>query len=48
MKEGRVAASGVPEDILTKELIGEVFDVECETYRNPVTGALGIAYLETR
>lgn len=48
MKEGRVAASGVPEDILTKELIREVFDVECETYRNPVTGALGIAYLETR
>ncbi|MEK3903525.1 MULTISPECIES: ABC transporter ATP-binding protein [unclassified Paenibacillus] len=48
MKEGRVAASGVPEDILTKELIGEVFDVECETYRNPVTGALGIAYLETK
>ncbi|MEK3756989.1 ABC transporter ATP-binding protein [Paenibacillus sp. FSL R7-0337] len=48
MKEGRVAASGVPEDILTKELIGEVFDVACETYRNPVTGALGIAYLETR
>lgn len=48
MKEGQVAASGKPEDILTKELIGEVFDVACETYRNPVTGALGIAYLETR
>lgn len=48
MKEGRVAASGKPADILTKELIGEVFDVACETYCNPVTGALGIAYLETR
>ncbi|QUL56813.1 ABC transporter ATP-binding protein [Paenibacillus tritici] len=48
MKEGRVAACGKPEDILTKELIGEVFDVSCETYRNPVTGALGIAYLQTR
>ncbi|AIQ51901.1 ABC transporter ATP-binding protein [Paenibacillus sp. FSL R7-0331] len=48
MKQGQVAASGRPEDILTKELIGQVFDVACETYRNPVTGALGIAYLETR
>ncbi|WNS43906.1 ABC transporter ATP-binding protein [Paenibacillus sp. MMS20-IR301] len=48
MKQGQVAASGKPEDILTKELIGQVFDVVCETYRNPVTGALGIAYLETR
>ncbi|MDF9842338.1 MULTISPECIES: ABC transporter ATP-binding protein [unclassified Paenibacillus] len=47
MKQGQVAACGKPEDILTKELIGQVFDVACETYRNPVTGALGIAYLET-
>ncbi|KWX78174.1 ABC transporter [Paenibacillus riograndensis] len=48
MKKGQVAACGKPEDILTKELIGQVFDVACETYRNPVTGALGIAYLEAQ
>ncbi|ASA20411.1 ABC transporter ATP-binding protein [Paenibacillus donghaensis] len=48
MNKGRVVASGKPEEILTKQLIGEVFDVECETYRNPVTGGLGIAYLQTR
>ncbi|WP_150267057.1 ABC transporter ATP-binding protein [Paenibacillus tepidiphilus] len=46
MKEGRVVAKGEPEQILTKELIAEVFDVDCEIYRNPVTGGLGIAYLQ--
>lgn len=47
MKAGRVVTSGEPEAVLTKELIAEVFEVECETYRNPVTGDLGIAYFET-
>lgn len=47
MKQGRIVAGGAPDEVLTKELIGEVFGVVCETYRNPVTGALGIAYLDT-
>lgn len=46
MKEGRVVAKGEPEQILTKALIHQVFDVSCEIYRNPVTGGLGIAYLQ--
>jgi iron complex transport system ATP-binding protein len=46
MKQGQVVASGKPEEILTKALIGDVFGVVCETYINPVTGELGIAYLD--
>lgn len=48
MKKGHVMASGKPEEILTKGMIGEVFDVDCEVFRNPVTGGLGIAYLQTK
>lgn len=48
MKKGQVMASGTPEEVLTKELIGQVFDVDCEIYRNPVTGGLGIAYFQTK
>ena len=48
MKDGKVAASGEPMTVLTKETIGDIFGVACETYVNPVTGGLGIAYLETR
>lgn len=47
MKAGQVVTCGEPEAVLTKELIKEVFEVECEIYRNPVTGDLGIAYFET-
>ncbi|MNW10832.1 hypothetical protein D3C71_2081330 [compost metagenome] len=47
MKKSQVVASGIPEEILTKGLIGDVFGVDCETYINPVTGELGIAYLDS-
>jgi iron complex transport system ATP-binding protein len=45
MKDGRVVADGVPGEVLTKALIDEVYDVHCEIFTNPVTGALGIAWL---
>ncbi|WP_426333143.1 ABC transporter ATP-binding protein [Paenibacillus silvae] len=48
VKRGQVVVHGTPADILTREIIGEVFEVECEIYQNPVTGGLGIAYLSTR
>jgi len=44
LKKGQVFASGKPEDVLSKELIREVFEVDCEIYRNPVTDDLCIAY----
>lgn len=47
MKNGRILAHGKPEDILTKEIILEAFEVHCEIYRNPVNGGIGIAYLQT-
>lgn len=47
MKKGNILAHGKPEDILTKEIILEAFEVHCEIYRNPLTGGLGIAYLQT-
>lgn len=48
VKKGQIVVHGKPADILTREMIGEVFDVDCEIYTNPITGGLGIAYLSTR
>ncbi|WP_339273938.1 ABC transporter ATP-binding protein [Paenibacillus sp. FSL W8-0426] len=48
VKKGQIVVHGKPTDILTREMIGEVFDVDCEIYQNPVTGGLGIAYLNAR
>lgn len=45
VKKGKIAAEGRPEEVLTKKLIQEIYEVECEIYENPVTGGLGIAYL---
>ncbi|HCQ89196.1 MULTISPECIES: ABC transporter ATP-binding protein [unclassified Clostridium] len=44
LKSGEVIASGVPNEILTKELIKHVYEIDCEIYKNPVTGGLAIAY----
>ncbi len=45
MKAGRVVAHGEPQEIITKKLIRELYDIDCETFINPVTGKWGIAYL---
>jgi iron complex transport system ATP-binding protein len=45
IKKGKVAASGTPSEMLTKKLISDVYDVDCEIYKNPITGGLSIAYL---
>lgn len=47
VKQGRIYAEGPPRSVLTREIISEVFEVDCQIYENPVTGGLGIAYLES-
>lgn len=43
MKDGKVAASGTPEEVLTSKLIREVYEVEAEVFRDK-TGILRILY----
>lgn len=45
IKDGTVFASGSPKEVLTKELIRQVYEIDCEVYQNPVTGDLAVAYL---
>ena len=44
LRSGSLAAEGTPESVLTQELIEAVYDVDCRTYINPVTGKLGISF----
>ncbi|WP_433662250.1 ABC transporter ATP-binding protein [Nocardia sp. CA-128927] len=39
MKDGRVVAAGAPADIVTAELVREVFDLGCRIIDDPETGA---------
>ncbi|MCE5172736.1 ABC transporter ATP-binding protein [Paenibacillus profundus] len=47
VKDGKVVASGIPNEVLTKELIKRVYEIDCEIYANPVTGGMAIAYIPT-
>lgn len=45
MKEGRMIAYGSPGEILTKELIKQIYEIDCDVSVNPLTGNLAITYL---
>ena len=45
IKQGQIIASGKPEEILTKELIEMVYEIDCEVYSNPITGDMAITYI---
>ncbi|CAM5597648.1 ABC transporter ATP-binding protein OS=Streptomyces microflavus OX=1919 GN=Smic_27900 PE=4 SV=1 [Streptomyces microflavus] len=45
LKHGRVGASGTPEEVLTAELLGEVYGVAAEVSTHPKTGAPTVIYL---
>ncbi|MGL6221754.1 MAG: ABC transporter ATP-binding protein, partial [Lacrimispora sphenoides] len=47
VKDGQIIASGNPKAVLTKNLIRQVFEIDCEVYPNPITGDLAIAYLSS-
>jgi iron complex transport system ATP-binding protein len=38
MRDGRVVAQGPPGDVVTPELVAEVFDLECRVVADPITG----------
>ncbi|NEE14654.1 histidinol phosphatase, partial [Streptomyces sp. SID7499] len=43
--DGRVVASGTPEEVLTADLLGEVYGVAAEVSTHPKTGAPTVVYL---
>ncbi|MFJ2618017.1 ABC transporter ATP-binding protein [Glutamicibacter sp. NPDC087344] len=38
MRDGKVLASGAPEDVITAQSLGDAFGVHCEIHPDPVTG----------
>lgn len=45
MKEGRVLTTGTPDEVLTKELILNVFGVDCEIQKRIIDGRIQINFL---
>ena len=44
LKDGKAVADGEPEDVLTRELIRDIYEVECVVAKNPVNGRLSFIY----
>jgi iron complex transport system ATP-binding protein len=44
LKEGRVVAHGTPQEILTREVIHDVYEVDCLVTQDPETGRLSFTY----
>lgn len=45
LKDGIIACKGTPNEIITKEMIKKVYDVESNDYVNPITKKLSIEYI---
>ena len=45
LKDGKMAAEGLPDEVITEKLIRDVYEVESRIYSNPVTGLPNIAFL---
>lgn len=44
LKEGQVVACGQPNQVLTRELVRDVYEIDCDIEENPATGHLSIHY----
>nr|WP_163502852.1 ABC transporter ATP-binding protein [Halomonas socia] len=38
MRDGRIVAEGAPHEVVTRELVGELYDIDCTLMHDPVTG----------
>lgn len=45
MKDGRIIQEGRPEEVLTEAVIKELYEVDCHTYINPISGKQTIEFL---
>jgi len=45
MKDGTIVKEGTPDEVLTEEVIMELYEVECRVYTNPILGIKNIEFL---
>ncbi|KIV51400.1 ABC transporter [Aneurinibacillus migulanus] len=48
MQDGQIVAKGTPEDVLTREVVREVFEVETDIMIHPATGKPHVTFLSER
>ena len=44
LKEGKIIACGPTEEVITEQLISDVYEVDCSVARSPVSGRLNVTF----
>ena len=47
LKDGRIVAHGNTEEVITEQLIRDVYEVDCSVSRHPVSGKLNVTFFST-
>lgn len=45
MKDGQIIKQGTPQEVITEDVISELYEVDCRTYTNPILGKQTIEFL---
>lgn len=48
LKKGEVVCHGKPEEVITKEIIKEIYEVDCEVFHDPLTNNICISYYKPK
>ncbi|GKU83978.1 ABC transporter ATP-binding protein [Niallia sp. NCCP-28] len=46
IKAGEIVYDGKPEEVITKEILKEIYEVDCEVFKDPRTNHLSISYYQ--
>lgn len=44
LKEGKIVACGPTEDVITEQLIHDIYEVDCSVTRSPISGRLNVTF----
>lgn len=48
LKHGEIVSHGTPQEVITKEMIKEIYEVDCEVFQDPYTNNICISYYKPK
>jgi iron complex transport system ATP-binding protein len=48
LKKGEIVCHGTPKEVITKEVIKEIYEVDCEVFQDPFTKSICISYYKPK
>ena len=48
LKKGKIVCHGTPQEVITKEIINDIYEVDCEVFQDPYTKNICISYYKPK